>query len=376
MDFDLGKEERHICEQLSQLDQAELSAYMDILRSQDIAEARGAMLHGFSAIKGTGYVGFVFDGKGMGPAVTAVREKLATVSTPLFLSLEAGNGLLVRLLKQYGAEKQQDQLLSALVSCKAIGSVAVIEEHGNIEDNPFQSALVKEKEKFVLSGRKWFVINAPMADWIAVACAMEETFAFALVSGNAHGLSIGPRLSLMGLEGTPFYSIDLNHVTVSPGQVIGPLDSPQALRQLRRWEDEILVSASLGIMRRAYESARDHAKSHKCGGKPLVVYQEIGFKLAEMLTLLQTAQLLAYRAAWMAKVGDREADVVLHCAKVFCAESAEKIASGAVQILGGQGLVRGNPAEQAYRDSKYIHIAGISTERSRMKIGDRVLEVY
>ena len=376
MDFDLGKEEKHICEQLSQLDQAELSSHMDVLRSQGIAEARDAMLHGFRAIASTGYVEFVLGGRGVGPAVTAVREKLATVSTPLFLSLEAGNGLLVRLLKQYGAEGQQDQLLPALVSCKTIGSVAVTEEHGNIEDNPFQSALVREKEKLVLSGGKRFVINGSMADWIAIACIMEGAFAFALVSGDAHGLSVGPRLSLMGLEGTPFYSMDLNHVTVSPEQVIGPLASDEALRQLRLWEDEILVSASLGIMRRAYESARDHAKSHKCGGKPLVLYQEIGFKLAEMLTLLQTAQLLAYRAAWIKELGHREADVVLHCAKVFCAESAEKIASGAIQILGGRGLVRGNPAEQAYRDAKYIQIAGISTERSRMKIGDRVLEVY
>ena len=96
--------------------------------------------------------------------------------------------------------------------------------------------------------------------------------------------------------------------------------------------------------------------------------------MAEMLTLLHTAQLLAYRAAWMVETGDREAGVLVHCAKVFSSESAEEVASSALQILGGKGYVQGNPAEEGYRNAKYLRIAGTSSEISRMKIGDEVLK--
>lgn len=113
-------------------------------------------------------------------------------------------------------------------------------------------------------------------------------------------------------------------------------------------------------MKRTFDAASKYAKSHVSGGKPIIAYQEIGFKLGEMLTLLQAAQLLAYRAAWMAESGDSEAGVLTHCAKVFCAESAEEVSSNALQILGGYGYVRGNPAEEGYRDAKYLQIAGTS----------------
>jgi alkylation response protein AidB-like acyl-CoA dehydrogenase len=129
-------------------------------------------------------------------------------------------------------------------------------------------------------------------------------------------------------------------------------------------------------MQRSFDEAVNHAKSHLSGGKPIIAYQEVGFKLAEMLTLLQTARLLAYRAAWMTDAGDREAGVLAHCAKVFCAESAEEVASQALQILGGQGYISGNPAEGGYRDAKYLQIAGTSSEISRMKIADEVLLGY
>jgi alkylation response protein AidB-like acyl-CoA dehydrogenase len=142
---------------------------------------------------------------------------------------------------------------------------------------------------------------------------------------------------------------------------------------VRSWEDEILTAAGLGLMRSALDSAAEYARVHKSGGKPIIAYQEIGFKLAEMLTLLQTAQLLAYRAAWMAETGDQEAELLGHCAKVFCAESAERITSASMQILGQHGYLRGHPAEEGFRNAKYLQIAGTSTEISRVKIGDSVL---
>jgi alkylation response protein AidB-like acyl-CoA dehydrogenase len=117
-----------------------------------------------------------------------------------------------------------------------------------------------------------------------------------------------------------------------------------------------------------------YVKSHHRDGKPLIAHQEVGFKLAEMLTLLQTSQLLAYRAAWMSETGDSEAALLGHCAKVFCSESAEEVSSQALQVLGKRGFIRDKSAEKGYLDAKYLQIAGIPSELARNKIGDELME--
>ena len=78
--------------------------------------------------------------------------------------------------------------------------------------------------------------------------------------------------------------------------------------------------------------------------------------------------------AWMSETENREAAVLARCAKVFCTEAAEKVGSGALQVLGQQGFVRGNPAEATYRDAKHLQVAGTSSEISRIAIGDLLLE--
>ena len=127
------------------------------------------------------------------------------------------------------------------------------------------------------------------------------------------------------------------------------------------------------MMSSSVTAATDYAKTHQSGGKPVIAYQEVGFKLSEMLTLYQTAQLYAYRAAWIADDDPKAADVLTLCAKVFCTEAAETVAGKALQILSAAGYRSGSPAEQAYRCAKYGQIAGISTEIARVKIGDAAL---
>jgi alkylation response protein AidB-like acyl-CoA dehydrogenase len=126
-------------------------------------------------------------------------------------------------------------------------------------------------------------------------------------------------------------------------------------------------------MKAAFEEAKAHAKTHRSGGKPIIAYQEVGFKLSEMLTQLQTAELLAYRTAWSAENGAEDVESLLLCAKVFCAEAAENVTGAALQILSGKGYFGQSVSERAYRCAKYTQIAGTSTEIARVRIGDEAL---
>ena len=366
MDFDLGNKEITIRQRLHQA--------LDPLVDELVEESQGALAGAFSKIASTGYIETVLDRQDKTAASMTVREELAFISPSLYLSIEMGNVLLITLLNHYASQDDHNQLVSDLAQGTLIASMALVEGHGNVEDNPITTSFATTDHHTSLSGTKHMVINASVAHLVAVVGTMNDSLAVALIPRDAEGFACGARTRTLGLTSVLFHDIHLHQVKVNADMVLGPFDPSPFLQQVRMWEDEILVGASLGIMRRAYEAARMHAKSHNCGGKPLVAYQEVGFKLAEMLTLVHTAQLLAYRATWMTLCGDREAGTLLHCAKTFCAEAAESVASGAVQVLGGNGYVSGNAAEQAYRDAKFIQLAGTSTERSRMKIGDNLLK--
>ena len=372
MNFDFGENEKSLQEEISN---ALASAEQDLtgLRDKPTAEIRQATLRWMKALANTGYLDLGRDDGRNGPALVSARETVAALFPSFYLTAEVSVRLFGRLVAVYGNDVQRSGMLRALRTGAMIGAVALTEETTSLENNPLTTTGIPDGNGFVVNGSKGHVPNAPIADRIAVAGRIGDDTAFFLVDQNTDGLAVGDRLLTLGYHDVCAAPISLSRCAVRDQEVLGLIPGHGPIQTLRRWEDEILTAASLGLMHRSFRAARDYAKAHVSGGKPIIAYQEIGFKLAEILTLLQTAQLLAYRAAWMSESGHREADVVAHCAKVFCSESAEEVASHALQILGGKGFLSGNPAEQSYRDAKYLQVTGTSSEISRMKIADGVL---
>jgi alkylation response protein AidB-like acyl-CoA dehydrogenase len=375
MNFDIGEAEKQLCERIRRLFAVDAGADLILLEGDRTEEVRKATLRWSASLGQAGYLTpGVMNGRNS-VSLVVIQEQLAALAPSLFISVEASTRIFGRLVAVYGTSEQKDAILPGLTSGRIIGTAALSEQEMNIENDPLDTTGVSSTEGLRVTGSKGHVVNAAIADWIAVAGKIdgEPETAFFLIDRTSKGLFIGDRLATLGYEGAAISSIRLEDCPVPSTHVIRPIKGNDALKTVRSWEDQALTAASLGLMRRAFDGAAAFAKTHRSGGKAIIAYQEIGFKLAEMLTLLQTAQLLAYRAAWMSESGDREADALAHCAKVFCAEFAEKIASEALQILGKKGYIRGNPAETGYRDAKYLQIAGTSTEISRMKIGDAVL---
>jgi alkylation response protein AidB-like acyl-CoA dehydrogenase len=302
-------------------------------------------------------------------------EIVSSFSQSLFLSIEMSTRLFGRIISTFGSEEQKNRWLSPVLSGKAIGAVALSEKAMNIENDPMTAAGIRENGFIKVCGEKSYVINGPVADFTAVAGIMENKPALFIIEKEAKGLIPGKRIETIGYNGAAISGLTLENCLINEDQVIGPFEDKSVLTTLRLWENQILIGASLGMMKSSFESAKIYAKSHKTGGKPIIAYQEVGFKLAEMLTLLQTSQLFAYRAVWAAEKKNRDAEILTYCAKVFCTEAAEKISGWALQILSGAGYISGNPAERAFRCSKYGQIAGTSTEISRVKIGDAALGV-
>lgn len=374
MNFDFTEKEKGLCDKIRALFDPDAGIVLRQLKSEAPEHSRDLLLHWMQRLGQTGFLTLgLEDGKNSAGLVVA-QETLAAMAPSLFLSVEVSARVFGRLISVYGTPEQRAEILPALREGRLIGTVGLSEVGMNIENNPLQTTGVLRDNGFLVSGSKCHVMNAPVADFIAVAAKVKDRMAFFLVEKGSEGLLAGERTPTLGYEGVIISSMALENCLVPSKFLIGPFEDTGPMKTIRTWEDQVLTAASLGLMTSSFDAALKYAKVHKSGDKPIIAYQEIGFKLAEMLTLLQTAQLLAYRAAWLAESEDREADVLARCAKVFCSESAEVVASSALQIMGEQGYRSGNAAEEGYRNAKYLQIAGTSTEISRVNIGDDVLE--
>lgn len=305
--------------------------------------------------------------------LSAAMEAIGSVSPSLLLAIESSTRIFGRMLSTWGSDAQKENLLAKLLEGKLIGTVALSEDAMNVDNDPLSTNGVADEEKIIIHGHKQYVINAHDADWFAVAGTMDGKNAVFLVEKNTEGLTIGEKATALGFQGVTVSGIALDNCAIPSDRVILPKDEKQMLNTLKLWENQVLIGLSLGLMKTAFESAKDYAKTHKTGGKPIIAYQEVGFKLSEMLTLFQTAQLFAYKAAWVAESDPKNAESLTLCAKVFCTESAEEVSAKAMNILGGAGFFSDNPVEQSYRYAKYGMIAGTSSEISRVKIGDMAL---
>ncbi|HSA24679.1 MAG TPA: acyl-CoA dehydrogenase family protein, partial [Myxococcota bacterium] len=175
------------------------------------------------------------------------------------------------------------------------------------------------------------------------------------------------------LEGRP---VSLREVRVPAGQVLGPLPAaalPGLIAALRRAEDRLATAAALGLLARCLEEARAAASAPREGGKPAASHQLVRFELAEMLTQLQTAELLALRAAAAAAAGSPEAERLGLCAKVFASEAACRVSDQALGILAGAGYLRSHPVARALAEARLGCLAGHSSHAARLALADDVL---
>jgi alkylation response protein AidB-like acyl-CoA dehydrogenase len=326
-------------------------------------------------LSATGYMAVGLDDDApLGPAAMAAMEAFAAAAPQVFIPFEMSARSFGRLVRQYGTPRQREEILPELRKGSLTGAVALCEKTMNVVNDPLTVKGVRDGESVVVTGDKGFVINGNAADLLAVVGGLDDGLGVFLVDRQAPGVTIS-KAAVLG-EYAPLHigAVKLDNCVVPGNRVMGPFQGSRLLHDLRLWEDQMLIAAAAGQMSAALFDATAYAKEHRSGGKPVVAYQEVGFKLAEMLALTQTAQLMAYKAAWLAATGDREAETMTACAKVFCGDSAEEVAGGALRILSAGGLMPDNPAAVAGRYAKFIQIAGTSTEIARMNIGDAMLK--
>lgn len=377
MDFEWTNEEQAARARLDDVfgdADGELLAVLDLAGLDDVAEF---MQVAHERVAGVGYW---VDDEGVWSddgymAALAKDAALADRSASLYLSLRSTR-LFGGLVGAFGDDAQRGTWLGAIAEGNLIGAVAWSdppEEPGAEEEPSAPMVAVKVEGGYRLTGEKRTVANALIADRIAVLATAGDECVIALVEPETLGPAFSDRLATLGLGGLVMADMRLDGVVVPEAEIIGPLPSAAVASWLANRHDFGLTVACVGVMRRAYRAAYEHARTTVRGGKKLIKRQAVAFELAEMFTLLQTAELLVQRTAWAIGAGEDEASMMLSAARVFTAEHAEGVAGKAVGIMASDGIRGANDAERAFRDAKALAVAGTARYLDLNAIGDELL---
>lgn len=303
-------------------------------------------------------------------------EELAQASPALFFGIEQDIRIFGWLLARYGSKKQIQELLVPLHQGQIIGALAHRESSGNFPEKEVLTEGQKREAFYKVTGKKYQVINAPVADWLAITGKTDGQWVIFLIKSDQLGLKIGEPLETLGFKNLPMAEVTLDQCLIPKNQVIGPFTHPAFLDELQTRLNLITATASLGILIRSFRGAKKLAGENRGDLKPAMAYQEIRFKLAEMFSLLQTSQWMLYRAAWMLDALTPEAETLAAAAKVFITETAETVAREAMQITGQEGYVTGNEIEECFRDARFGPVAGETSECLRMRIAEDCLKKF
>ena len=309
--------------------------------------------------------------------VTAI-EQLAILDPSIGLSMAAHNSLCAGHVLQFGNEDQKKKWLPKLASAEYIGAWGLTEHNTGSDAGGMATTAVKDGDFWVLNGAKNFITHAISGDIAVVIARTGEKgdsrgmTAFVIEKGSG-GFSSGKKEDKLGMRASETAELIFNNCRVPNDNVLGDVGDGfiQAMKVLDGGRISI-AALSLGIAKGAYESALKYSKERIQFGKPISHFQAVSFKLADMFTEIEAAELLTYQAAHKKNKGEV---MTLQGAmsKYFSSEVAVKVSSNAVQVLGGYGYTKDFPVERYYRDSKLCTIGEGTSEIQKLVIAKQIL---
>lgn len=309
-------------------------------------------------------------------AVSLIREGLAYHS-PLADEVYALQALGSMPIRLGGSEAMQARWLPAIDGGEAMCGFAMTEPEAGSDVGAMTTHATREGKDWILEGRKSFISNAGIADVYTVFASTDPSkgakgiSAFVvpadapgLVFAGAQVMSAPHPLGELSFERC---RIPADHILGEPGRGLG-----LGLATLDRLRATV-GAAACGMAARALDEAVAHVKSRKQFGKALAEFQLTQDRIAQMATDLAAARLLVYRAVWAKDRGAERVTLESAMAKSYATEAAQRIVDGAVQLLGGRGVLASHPVDKLYRAVRSLRIYEGTTEIQRLLIAREVL---
>ena len=310
--------------------------------------------------------------------ITVVSE-IAKVCGSIGLSVAAHNSLCTGHIYYHGSEAQKKKYLPKLASAEWIGAWGLTETGTGSDAGGMNTTAVLDGDHWVLNGSKNFITHGKSGDVAVVIArtgekgASDGTSAFIIEKGTP-GFSAGKKENKMGMRASETCELIFTDCRIPKENLIGVVG--EGFKQAMQILDggRISIGAlSLGIAKGAYEAALKYSKEREQFGQPISKFQSIAFKLADMATEIEAAELLLYQAAYL-KNNKKKLTKESAIAKYYASEVAVRTANEAVQIFGGYGYTKDFPVEKFYRDAKLCTIGEGTSEIQKLVISREILK--
>ncbi|CPR10104.1 acyl-CoA dehydrogenase [Mycobacterium bohemicum DSM 44277] len=307
--------------------------------------------------------------------------ELGYTSLALRSMFGTNNGIAGQVLVGFGTDEQKRRWLEPIASGDVVASFALTEPGAGSNPAGLRTKAVRDGDRWVISGQKRFITNAPTANLFVVFARTRPAddqgpgIAVFLVPADTEGVQVGTKDAKMGQEGAWTADVSFADVRVGNDALIGGAEDigyRAAMTSLARGRVHIAALA-VGAAQRALDESVSYAATATQGGTPIGNFQLVQAMIADQQTGVLAGRALVRDAArsW---VTNQDRRVAPSAAKLFCTEMAGKVADLAVQIHGGSGYMRGVPVERIYRDVRLLRLYEGTSEIQRLIIGANLVK--
>lgn len=307
-----------------------------------------------------------------------VIQEVAKVCGSIGLSLAAHNSLCTGHILTFGSEEQKKKYLPKLATAEHIGAWGLTEANTGSDAGNMKTTAVKQGDNWVINGTKNWITHGKSGDIAVVVCrtgeprAKNNATAFIVEKGTP-GFGAGKKENKLGMRASETAEMIFDNCTIPDANRLGEVGDgfKQAMKVLDGGRISI-AALSLGIAKGAYEAALQYSKERQQFDQPISNFQGISFKLADMATKIEAAELLINQACHL-KIKGLPMTKEAAMAKYYASEVAVEVSTDAVQIFGGYGYTKDFPVEKFYRDSKLCTIGEGTSEIQKIVIAREVL---
>jgi alkylation response protein AidB-like acyl-CoA dehydrogenase len=321
-----------------------------------------------------------YGGSGFGyqEYVTVIVE-IAKVCGSIGLSVAAHNSLCTGHILAFGNDEQKQRWLPKLATAEWIGAWGLTEANTGSDALGMNTTAVLDGDEYVVNGSKNWITHGKSGNVAVVMVRTGEKgsskgISALVIEKGTPGFTHGKKENKLGMRASETTELVFDNCRVPKANLLGVEGEgfKQAMKVLDGGRISI-AALSLGIAKGAFEAAVGYAKERHQFGQPIGNFQAIAFKLADMATEIEAAELLIMQAAVM-KNQHKPMTKQAAMAKYYASEVAVRCANEAVQIFGGYGYTKDFPVEKYYRDAKLCTIGEGTSEIQKIVISREILK--
>lgn len=305
-------------------------------------------------------------------------EEISRASAALGVTLAVHISLVSQPLLWNGTERQKAHYLKPLAKGEEFGSFCLTEPGAGSDVAAMETKAVQQGNDYLITGRKFFIVNAPLASTYLVFAMTDKSLAHRgmscfIVRRKMHGVRIGKVFDKMGIRPSKVSEVTFDNVRVPVENMLGRRGDGFKIAMEALDCGRISIAAqAVGIAQASLDASVRYARSRVQFGKPISDLQAIRWMIADMATDIEAARLLTLHAARLTDEGKKHTKEA-SMAKLFAASTAVEATRRALQIHGGYGYMTDLPLERYYRDAKITEIYEGTSEIQRLVIANELL---